>query len=103
MNYLTTEDGKPIKKDNPLDVQGTVQLSGSKATEPFSGSANTTKTFSQTMNGFVIINDGAADLTFTIGTDSFTVKPSECFKESFNAFTEVTITTTGAFRAYGLR
>ena len=29
MNYLTTEDGKPIKKDNPLDIQGSVQLSGS--------------------------------------------------------------------------
>ncbi len=29
MNYLTTEDGKPIKKDNPLDVQGTVELSRS--------------------------------------------------------------------------
>ena len=25
MNYLTTEDGKPIKKDNPLDVQGNTE------------------------------------------------------------------------------
>jgi hypothetical protein len=29
LNYLTTEDGKPINENNPLDVKGSVQLSGS--------------------------------------------------------------------------
>ena len=78
-----------------------VTLSGSNAAEPFSGSSNTTKTFSKTMNGFVIVNDGLSDLTFTIGTDTYTVKPGECFDDRFEPFTEVTITTTVAFRAFG--
>jgi hypothetical protein len=37
LNYLTTEDGKPINENNPLDVKGSVQLSGSYvrlSTEP---------------------------------------------------------------------
>jgi hypothetical protein len=33
MNYLTTEDGKPINENNPLDVKGSVQLSGSNVAE----------------------------------------------------------------------
>jgi len=49
MNYLTTEDGKPIKKDNPLDVQGTVQLSGSNV--PLSGQKNVTAAGTQVALG----------------------------------------------------
>lgn len=71
------------------------------AKEPFSGSANTIKTFTSAMNGFVISNDGAADLTFTIGTDTYTVKAGEVFEDLFESFTEVTINSTVAFRAYG--
>lgn len=78
-----------------------MQLTGSNAKEPFSGSANITKTFTQSMRGFVISNDGAADLTFTIGTATFTVKTGEVFSEYFSPFTQVTVTTTNAFRAYG--
>ena len=37
MNYLTTEDGKPIRRDNPLDVKisgdSAVQISGSNTEE----------------------------------------------------------------------
>lgn len=82
-------------------VHGEVELTGSNAKEPFNGSANTTKTFAQSMRGFVISNDGASDLTFTIGTATFTVKAEEVFSESFASFTQVTVTTTVAFRAYG--
>lgn len=71
------------------------------AKEPFSGSANVTHTFTQSMSGFVISNDGASDLTFTIGTDTYTVKAGEVFEDLFNSFTVVTINSTVAFRAYG--
>lgn len=78
-----------------------VQLTGSNAKEPFSGTANITKMFTKQMKGFVISNDGASDITFTIGTDTYTVKAGEVFGESFDAFTQVTITTTVPYRAYG--
>lgn len=85
-----------------MHVTGEVALTGSNAREPFSGSANVTKTFTQPMNGITISNDGASELTFTIGTDTFTVKAGEVFSEKFSPFTQVTVTTTVPFRAYGL-
>jgi hypothetical protein len=88
-------------------VQGTngaaqVSLAGRNAREPFSGTTNMTKNFSKSMNGFCISNDGGSDLTFRIGGDTFTVKANEVFTESFAPFTNVTVTTTVPFRAYGL-
>jgi hypothetical protein len=79
---------------NPLPI-------GLVAKEPFSGSANMTKTFTTTMRGFVISNDGAADLTFTIGAYTFKVKAGEVFEETFAPFTSVSIVATSAYRAYG--
>lgn len=73
-----------------------------KAKQPFSGSSNTTHTFTEPMRGFVIINDGDSDLTFDIEGAVFTVKSNEKFKEEFEPFARVEITTTSAFRAYGL-
>lgn len=86
----TNTTGKPIDPRGPF------------AKEPFSGSNNITYTFSTTMLGFAISNDGAADLAFKIGTDTFTVKSGEMFSEMFSPFTQVVITTTVPFRAYGL-
>lgn len=75
-----------------------------RAKEPFGGSATMTKTFSSTMNGFVISNDGPSDgasLSFTVNGYTFTVAPGEVFDDSLEPFTNVQITTTVAFRAYG--
>lgn len=71
------------------------------AKEPFEGTADVVHTFATPMNGFCITNDGDTELTFTIGTDTFKVKPGEVFSEDFEPFTEVSIQTTTAFRAYG--
>lgn len=74
------------------------------AREPFSGSETVTHTFTTPMTGFCITHDGAEtdpDLTFTIGNDTFTVKPGEVFSEDFDEFIEVTITTSSPYRAYG--
>lgn len=73
-----------------------------RAREPFAGSSNTTKTFSKTMYGLFVANDGASDLTVTVNGETFTVKTGKEFREYFDAFTTCTITTTVAFRAYGL-
>ena len=72
------------------------------AKQPLNGSGNTTITFTSPMQGFVIVNDGSTNLTFTINGDTYTVKPNEKFPECFEPFTSVTIVTTGAFRCYGL-
>lgn len=72
------------------------------AQQPFYGSVSVEHTFSKQMQGFCIINDGNADLTFTINEETYTVKSKETFNEYFKPFTTVNIVTTGAFRAYGL-
>jgi len=72
------------------------------AQQPFSGTGSTNHTFSKEMQGFCIVNDGSADLTFTIGSDTYTVKSKETFNEYFKPFTVVDIVATGAFRSYGL-
>ncbi|MEW9697958.1 hypothetical protein [Paenibacillus sp. SI8] len=89
------------KLDSNLNPYDEVVLSGGNAKEPFNGSTTTTKTFTKAMNGLVISNDGASDLTFTIGADTYTVRAGEVFDDRFDPFTQVTVTTSVAFRAYG--
>lgn len=88
---ITDYDGKPV------------DIVGLSAVEPFGASANTTHNFASPVRGFNIVNDGNADLTFTINGATFTVKQGEMFSEIFQPYTSVTVTTTVAFRAYGRR
>ena len=102
---LTDAYGKPIPQYYDADTDSYKPLTdpnSAKAKEPFSGTTNFTKTFSKPMNGIVISNDGASDLTIAIGTDTYTVKAGEVFSEMFEPFTQVTVTTTVPYRAYGL-
>lgn len=75
---------------------------GSLPKEPFSGSTNVTHTFAQPVSGFGITNDGIANLTFTIGSDTFTLKSGETWEYPLPSFTSVAIATTVDFRAWGL-
>lgn len=95
---IQNSKGETVNEQRPLPTQDP----GGNASEPFSGNTNTTHVFVNPMRYFVITNDDAtADLTFTIGGNTFTVKAGEVFEEKFAAFTQVTVTTTVAFRAYG--
>jgi hypothetical protein len=78
-----------------------VDVHGDQAKEPFAGSTSMTKVFNALMQGFVISNDHTESLTFTIHGETWTVKAGEVFEETFKEFKDVTITATGAFRAYG--
>ncbi|MED3911551.1 BppU family phage baseplate upper protein, partial [Peribacillus simplex] len=69
----------------------------------FSHTGNITKTFTDKHHGFSIINEGTSSLSFTINDLTFTVKGGESFKEGFAPFTEVSITSTGAYRAYPMQ
>lgn len=80
---------------------GQVQIRKRSAKEPFEGNANRTHTFSELMHGFVISNDGIANIQITIGSDTFKVFPGEVFDEEFDPFTTVTITGSSPYRAYG--
>lgn len=77
--------------------------------EPFSGSGNLTKEFTEAMSGLVISNDsvpgvaGAADLTFTIHEKTRTVKTGEVVTGRYKPFTTVTINSTVPWRAEGLQ
>ena len=80
----------------PISIKGRIPK------QPFSGSTTVTHTFTQSMYGFGIANDGGSDLSFTIGADTFTVKSGEVWEYPMESFTQVTITTTVAYRAWGL-
>lgn len=97
---------KAKKPDNNFDVLRisndgalNVALSGRIVKDYFSGNSTTTRSGFGTGKGFSITNDGNADLTFTIGSITITVKPGEVFDGEFADFTSVTVTTTVAFRA----
>lgn len=75
-----------------------IQL-GTVAQESWEGSASITKTFPTNRYGFSIMNDGTADLTFTINGNTRTVKPGEGYNSLFAAFTSVIITASSAYRA----
>lgn len=76
---------------------------GTIAMEAWEGSANITKSFANNRYGFSVINDGTADLTFTINAQTRTVKPGEAYSALFEPFTTVTINATSAYRAEVLR
>lgn len=84
-----------------VPYEGKVSFKGTQASEPFSGDFNKTHTFSKTMSGFVISNDGDSDLTFIIHFESYLVKAGEVFDSNFPAFQEVEIITSVPYRAYG--
>lgn len=75
---------------------------GTIAMEAWTNAAPIT-TFPSARYGFSIINDGTADLTFTINSYTRTVKVGESYSALFDAFTSLTINATGAYRAEVLR
>ncbi|MBT2722324.1 hypothetical protein [Bacillus sp. ISL-46] len=76
---------------------------GTIAMEAWEGSANETKTFDSNRYGFSVMNDGTADLTFVINTQTRKVKPGEAYSSLFDPFTTLTINATSAYRAEVLR
>ena len=75
---------------------------GTVAMEAWTNAAPIT-TYPSARYGFSIINDGTADLTFTINGNTRTVKPGENYNALFDAFTSLSISATGAYRAEVLR
>ncbi|MET3658175.1 hypothetical protein [Sporosarcina psychrophila] len=65
----------------------------------FEGRETVTKTYDTPMFGFGIVNDGVADLTFTINGMQIPVRENEGWDDLFEPFTTVTINATGPFRA----
>lgn len=67
--------------------------------DAFIGNARITKEYSTKMYGFGIVNDGEADLSFTINNFTIIVKPHETFDDLFDPFQTVTVNATDYFRA----
>lgn len=83
-------------------ASNSTKIVGGSAKEPFNGSTDVTHTFTQTMRGFVITNDGLTDdITVTIDGGEYLVRAGETFIETFEPFTVVEIKTTSPYRAYG--
>jgi hypothetical protein len=75
---------------------------GSIAMEAWDQS-NPITTFTSSRYGFSIINEGTADLTFTINGVTRTVRVGETYSALFEAFTTVTIAGATAYRAEVLK
>lgn len=61
-------------------------------------------TFADDVDGVAIINDGAANLTITVDTKTFTIKAGESrVIEPENAFDTATLSALATFRMNGLR
>ena len=77
------------------------EFEGKRVQEAFSGSATLTNQACIAANSLVVFNDGAANLTVTIGGVSIVVTPTDKkLDEYFAPFTKFTITATTAFRVY---
>lgn len=76
---------------------------GTVAMESWEGSTTITKTFDDERYGFAIMNDGIADLTFTIHGNIRTVKPGEGYSALFEPFTSLSINAASSYRAEVLK
>jgi hypothetical protein len=65
--------------------------------------ANPMTSFPSLRYGFSIVNDGTADLSFTINGYTRTVRPGEGYNALFEPFKSLTINATSAYRAEVLR
>ncbi|ANY67727.1 hypothetical protein BBD42_15580 [Paenibacillus sp. BIHB 4019] len=74
-----------------------------KALKAFSGTATSTISMPKIMNELVICNDGAANLTFTVSGETFTLRPGYTFDEELEPFKEITVTATDAYFGYARR
>lgn len=75
---------------------------GTIAMESWDNTAPVTS-FPSERYGFSILNDGTADLTFTINSQTRKVKPGEAYSSLFEPFTSLSISATGAYRAEVLK
>jgi len=84
-----------------IDEHGVLQLrvTGQSVKDYFTGNTTIHRFYDTPMNRLSIVNDGEADISFTIGTMTITVKPSEYFDSDFDPFTEITVTAISSFRA----
>jgi hypothetical protein len=110
---LVDKNGKPIpqvenadtgKPESLLGKYGStyfIQLGtiGMESWENTSGEV----TFPSNRFGFAIVNDGTADLTFTINGNTRKVKPGEAHDSLYEAFTSVTVNATSSYRAEVLK
>jgi len=89
-------DGGEINATN-----GALAITDGRVHKYIEGTGNKTETFTKECIVFGIVNDSAADLFFTIGSiQNIRVKPGESFLDSFEKFSQVTITASGAYRAF---
>lgn len=107
---ITDREKKPVPQYfNPITDQYEVLIGrdgansfiekGRIVKDAFNSSAPVTKSYNSQMSGFGIVNDGEADLSFTINEFTIIVKPHETFDDLFEPFYSVTVTATDAFRA----
>lgn len=74
-------------------------LRGSMVLDYFSGSSNVTKSYSEPIHGFGIVNDGTANVTVNFGGMNIVVKPGETFDEHFKVgHTGLSVTATSTYR-----
>lgn len=79
-----------------------IQL-GTVAMESWEGSTNIIKTFPSNRFGFSAINDGTADMTFTINGNTRRLEPGDAYEALFEPFTSVSIVASSPYRAEVLR
>lgn len=75
-----------------------IQL-GTVAMEAWEGAVDEVKTFGGNRYGFSVVNDGDADLTFTINSTTRRLLAGESYDALFEPFTSVSILATSAYRA----
>ena len=69
-------------------------------TDIVSGDSTVTKTYSTKQKPILVSNDGANQITLTVGSLILPVNPGEVFDESFSPFLSFSITaSTNAYRA----
>lgn len=98
LGIVVDEIGKPKQVSNFPIVQN-VLVTGGNAKEVWEGNADLIKTFPSNRFGFSIINEGIADLNFTINGVTRKVKPGWGYTNKFDAFLSVEIKATSLYRA----
>lgn len=79
-----------------------IQL-GTVAMEAWEESVSSTKTFASNRFGFSAINDGTANMSFTINGQTRTLKPGDAYEALFEPFTSVSIVASSTYRAEVLK
>jgi hypothetical protein len=98
--YVAIEKGKNARRSVLVDGEGNTYHLDAKIKDYFKGATGSSHTFSKSMKGITLSNDGSADLVLVVNGINIDVYVGEVFEGRFDPFTSLQVQGSSSYRGY---